>query len=147
MTIPTDNSPKPLPLIMDQFPLVDPQTGRATDYFLQVMQKFREHQNAGNRMVPCNASGTNVITLTPLDASPLLDRYNDFEEFGFVAPNTTTGPVTMTVVPKTGTLATLKAYVTNGSAQADTGDIVQDQFYRAVFVDSLDSSSGGFVIY
>jgi hypothetical protein len=44
-----------------------------------------------NRITPCNASGTNVITLTPLDAAPLIEKYADYEVFSFVAANTSTG--------------------------------------------------------
>jgi hypothetical protein len=84
--------------------------------------------------------------LTPLTATPLIEKYVDYEVFTFVAANGSTGSVTMTVVPRKGTLATLKAYKTNGSAQAGNTDIVAGSLYLAIYCDSLDSGSGGFVI-
>jgi hypothetical protein len=84
--------------------------------------------------------------LTPLTAPPLIEKYVDYEIFAFVAANGSTGSVTMTVVPRKGTLATLKAYKTNGSAQAGNTDIVAGSLYFAIYNDALDSGSGGFVI-
>lgn len=145
MTIPTDNSPRPLPKLIGTIPIVD-RDGRATDNFLQIMQRFRDYNNAGNRVIPCNASGTNVITLTPLDASPVLERYNDYEIFVFTAAETSTDSVTATVVPKTGTLATLNVYKTDGASQAGSGDVVQNSVYMLIVADHLDGGSGGFVL-
>jgi hypothetical protein len=83
---------------------------------------------------------------TPLDASPLITAYVDYEIYSFVAANTSSGAVTMTVVPRTGTLATLKAYVGNGATQANTGDIVAGSQYFAIYNAALDAAAGGFVI-
>jgi hypothetical protein len=100
-----------------------------------------------NRVTPCNASSvSNVITLTPLTASPLIEAYRDFEIYGFVADASSTGSVTMTVVPKKGSLATIKAYKSNGATQAGSGDVVSGSFYLAIYVDSLDGGNGGFVL-
>jgi hypothetical protein len=99
-----------------------------------------------NRITPCNATGKNVITLTPLDASPLIEKYVDYEVYSFVAEQTSDGSVTMTVVPRDGALATLKAYKTNGAAQAGAGDIVAGSLYLAIYNDALDTAAGGFVI-
>ena len=100
-----------------------------------------------NRITPCNAvTASNVITLTPLESSPLIEGYRDFEIYGFVADATTSGSVTMTVVPRTGALATLKAYKTNGATQAGSGDVVSGSFYLAVYCDHLDTLAGGFVL-
>jgi hypothetical protein len=99
-----------------------------------------------NRLTPCIATGTNVIALTPLAVSPRLQKYVDYEVFTFVAANSSTGAVTMTVIPKTGTLATLKAYKSSGASQAGSGDVVAGSVYLAIYVDSLNSGVGGFVI-
>lgn len=128
------------------FPFVDLQTGCLSEHGLQMWSQYYNFIVGMNRLTPCNASGTNVITLTPLTAFPLIEKYVDYEVFTFVAANSSTAAVTMTVVPKNGVLATLKAYKTNGSAQAGNGDIVAGSLYFAIYNDALDSLAGGFVI-
>ncbi|HDA7256740.1 TPA: hypothetical protein O5U21_001979 [Staphylococcus aureus] len=121
-------------------------TGNLTEHGLQVLNQYYNFIVGMNRITPCNATGTNVITLTPLTASPLIEKYVDYEIYAFVAANSSTGAVTMTVVPRDGTLATVKAYKTNGSAQAGNGDISANSLYLAIYNDALDSGAGGFVI-
>lgn len=128
------------------FPFIDLQTGCLSEHGLQLLSQYYNFIVGMNRLTPCNASGTNVITLTPLAASPLIEKYVDYEIFTFVAANTSTGSVTMTVVPKNGALATLKAYKTDGSAQAGAGDIVAGALYLAIYNDALDTAAGGFVV-
>lgn len=146
MTIPAAATPSPLAKPNGVFPVIDPQTGCLTEHGIQLFNQYYNSINGMNRLTPCNAAGQNAITLTPLDASPLIDKYTDFEGYSFIAVNTTTGNVTMTVTPRDGTLATVKAYKTNGGAQATTNDIVGGSFYIAFYVDSMDGGAGGFVI-
>lgn len=142
MTISTAATPSPLPDVVNWGDPASMQMGMSF-----VITAIKRYINAGSRIVPCNCTfAANKYTLTPLDAHPLIDKYNDFDVFSFVASDNSTGAVTMTVVPDTGTLSTLKAYITNGSAQAGNGDITAGLHYTATFVDSLDSSSGGFVL-
>lgn len=128
------------------FPFIDLQTGCLTEHGLQMLSQYYNFIVGMNRITPCDASGTNVINLTPLTAFPLLEKYVDYEVYSFVAANTSTGVVTMTIVPKSGTLATLKAFKTSGAAQATTGDVVAGSLYLAIYNDALDSAVGGFVI-
>jgi hypothetical protein len=128
------------------FPVVDLQTGCWTEHGLQMLSQYYNFIVGMNRITPCNASGTNLITLTPLDATPLIEKYADYEIFSFVAANTSTGSVTATVVPKKGTLATIKVYKTNGAAQAGAGDVVAGSQYLAIYNDALDSGAGGLVV-
>lgn len=128
------------------FPVVDIKTGCLTEHGLRLFSQMHGFIVGMNRLTPCNASGTNTITLTPLDASPLIEKYADYEVFTFTAANTATGNVTMTVAPRDGTLSTLKAYKTNGAAQATTNDIVAGSLYFAIYSDALDGGAGGFVI-
>jgi hypothetical protein len=102
--------------------------------------------NGTNRIIPCNASGANVITLTMLATSPLVQGYYDFDTYRAVAANTTTGLVTASVVTNSGALATIKVFKNNGAAQATTGDITIGLLYDFTYVDSLDSGNGGFVL-
>ena len=139
-------TPTPISRPNGVFPIVDITTGNLTQYGLSLLNQYYNFIVGMNRVTPCNASGTNVVTLTPLDASPLISRYADFEIYSFVAASTSTGAMTMTVVPQSGTLATLKAYKSNGATQANTGDVVAGSHYLAIYVDSLDAGVGGFVI-
>lgn len=120
--------------------------GRFTPVGIQHQKQMHATFNATARIIPCGCTGTNVLTLTPNPGGPLLQGYFDYEVFSFVAEHTSTGAVTGTVVPVTGTLDTLKVYKTNGSAQASNGDITAGLHYTATYVDTLDSGAGGFVL-
>lgn len=146
MSIATAAKGTPLAKPLQSIPFIDPQTGNLTDYGAQTIQQLRNFIVGMNRLTPCNASGTNIITLTPLDASPLIEKYVDYEVFTFVAENNSSGAVTMMVVPRDGTLATLKAYIDNGATQANSGDIDAGSLYFAIYNDALDAAAGGFVI-
>lgn len=146
MSISTAATGTPLSKPNGLFPVVDIKTGCWTEHGLQLISQVHGFMVGMNRLTPCNASGTNIVTLTPLDASPLIEKYVDYEVFTFVAANTSSGSVTMTVVPRDGTLSTLKAYKTNGSSQAGAGDIVAGSLYFAIYNDALDAAAGGFVI-
>jgi len=128
------------------FPFVDLQTGNLSQRGLQLLSQYYNFMVGMNRLTPCNASGKNVVMLTPLDASPLIEKYVDYEVYTFTADQTSDGSVTMTVVPRDGTLATLKAYKTNGSAQAGAGDLIAGSLYFAIYNDALDTAAGGFVV-
>jgi hypothetical protein len=98
-------------------------------------------------VIPCEATGTNLITLTPLfPVAPLLDIYRSFDRFTFVAAVDSTGSVTATVVPQRGTLATLKVYKNGGATQAGAGDVLAGRLYDAIFNDALDAGVGGLVL-
>lgn len=146
MSISTAATGTPISKPNGLFPIVDIQTGCLTEHGLQLLSQIQGFIVGMNRITPCNASGTNVITLTPLDASPMIEKYVDYEVFSFVAANSSTAAVTMTVVPRDGALLTLIVCKTNGSVQAGNGDIVAGLHYEATYVNSLDSGAGGFVI-
>ena len=112
----------------------------------QVLQGMFGFINGTCRIIPCNASGTNVITLTMLQVSPLVQGYYDHDTYRAVAAATSTGTVTALVATPQGNLATLKVFKSNGAAQATTGDIVSGLLYDFTYVDSLDGNNGGFVV-
>lgn len=122
------------------------QNGILTNYGWQTLQGTYGFLNGTNRIVPCNASGTNVITLTMLSTAPLVQGYYDFDTYRAVAANTTTGSVTALVVTPQGNLGTIKVFKSNGAAQAGTGDITSGLLYDFVYVDSLDGGNGAFVL-
>lgn len=146
MTISTAATATPISKPNGLFPFVDKATGCLSEHGLQLLSQYYNFMVGMNRLTPCNATGTNVISLAPRSASPLIEKYEDYEVFTFVAENTSSGSVTMTVIPKNGTLATLKAYKTSGAAQAGAGDIVAGSLYFAIYNDALDTGLGGFVV-
>lgn len=146
MSISTAATGTPITRANGQFPFVDLTTGCLSEHGLQVLNQWWNFIVGMNRLTPCNATGKNIVTLTPLSASPLIEKYVDYEVFTFVAAETSDGSVTMTVVPRDGTLSTLKAYKTNGAAQAGSGDLVAGSLYFAIYNDALDTAAGGFVI-
>jgi hypothetical protein len=146
MTIASAAIPTPIGKPNQVVPVVDIKTGCLTEHGIQLWSQMYNFIVGMNRIIPCNASGTNLITLAPLDASPLLKQYADYELFAFVATNTSSGAVTMAVAARDGSLATLKAYKTNGSAQAGSGDVVSGSLYLAIYNDALDAGAGGFVL-
>lgn len=145
MTISAAATGTPIPRPNQQLQFVDPKTGNLGDHGVQLLTAWYNFIVGMNRVTPCNATGTNFITLTPLDASPLIEGYRDYEIYGFVAENDSVVPVTATVTPKSGTLATLNVYKTDGT-EATLGDVVAGSFYFLIYVDSLDGGAGGFVL-
>jgi hypothetical protein len=128
------------------FPFVDPKTGILSEHGIQLMSQYYNFIVGMNRVTPCNATGKNVVTLTPLTASPLIEKYVDYEIFAFVAEQTSDGSVTGTVVPRKGSLSTIKFYKTSGAAQAGAGDVVAGSLYLGIYNDALDSGNGGIVL-
>lgn len=146
MTISTAGTIAPLPKINGDIPVIDVKSGSLTEYGVQTLNAWYNSINGMNRIIPCNAAGQNVITLTPLTASPLIEKYNDYEVFAFTGADTSTGSVTATVVPRKGALATLKVYVSPGLVQAGAGDVVSTGLYLMVYNDALNGGVGGFVL-
>ncbi|HSV26161.1 MAG TPA: hypothetical protein VLJ17_24445 [Xanthobacteraceae bacterium] len=94
--------------------------------------------------IPCTATGTNAVTLTPLANFPTISAYtNNAPVFGFQAvANTTTSPVTLQV----GGLAALNVYKANGAALIGANDFLIGNTYYVVFNQALNSSAGGWVV-
>lgn len=145
MTITTAATGTPIPKANAAVRWID-ENGYLTNAAVQLMNQWREFLVGMNRIIPCNASGTDLITLAPLDSAPLIEKYVDYEAFAFTAANTSTGSVTATVVPRKGTLDTLKVYKTDGASQATAGDVVANSVYLLLYADHLDSNNGGFVL-
>jgi hypothetical protein len=125
---------------------VTTRDGLPTEYFLNIIQEYQRFINGMNRVIPCDATGTNGLVLTPNEVSPLLKKYIDYEIFVFRAPATSTSGMTLTVVPIKGTLPVLNLYKDGGSTPAGSGDVVAGRLYLAVYASYLDSGAGGFVL-
>lgn len=146
MSVDADAVGTPIPAAVAAFQFVDPATGLLTKHGVEVLNAWHKQHVGMGRIFPCDASGTNTITLTPINEQMLLEKYSVYDVFAFRAAANSTGSVTATVAPKTGTLSTLKVYKTDGAAQAGSGDIVADSVYMLVYAPHLDSDAGGFVL-
>ena len=146
MTIPSASMIEPLSRPSIHVPIVDPDTGLLTQHGAQLLDEYRSFMSGMARVISCDATGTNVISLTPVSTAPKPKRYNSHDIYVARAAGSSSGVVTATVVPENGTLATLKVYKTNGAAQATTGDVVADSLYLFIYAEHLDGGAGGFVL-
>lgn len=94
-------------------------------------------------VTPCSATGTNALVLTSVAAAfaPAV-AYANNNQFGFVAPATSTGVVTA----KVDSLGTLNVYRNDGVTQATSGDVVIKGFYSLIYSAALNAGAGGFYI-
>lgn len=153
MTIPAAAKPTPIPRIDISTPLVEPRSGVPSTQGLQRIERLRGYVSGMGRIIPCScSSSSNKLTLTPNGhgdedgEAPVIEGYRFGDIYLFVADANSTGAVTATVVPKTGTLSTLKVYISGGSTQAGNGDITSGLVYLGVYAYNLDSNAGGIVI-
>lgn len=147
MTVPAANTPKPILSPTTRVPFTDPDSGILTSTGLQLMQQYFMAINGLSPTISCNvAFSSNVYTLTPLNIAPNVPNYIDYWGFAFVAPATSTGAASATIVPNTGSLPTLPVFKNNGGTATIAGDIVLGSFYVLYFVDSLNSGNGGLVL-
>lgn len=93
----------------------------------------------------CTASGTNAIVLTPAANAPVVSAYGlpNPIKFGFLAPNTTTGSVTLEI----GASGFLPVYTPAG-AQATTNTLQVGVYYEVVYTTGTiyNSGSGAWVL-
>lgn len=95
-------------------------------------------------IIPCTASGTNAIVLTPIPTAftPTVSIPNQLQSFSFVATATSTGAITVQI----GTAAALNLYKEDGATQASTGDLVNKVLYGITYNSALNSGVGGYQI-
>lgn len=98
-----------------------------------------------NTVIPCTASGTNSITLTPNatapNQTPTISSYINKLVFSFEAAAASTGPVTIRV----GGLAFKAAYRLDGTTALGVNDISAG-LYLAVYSSALAAGAGGFYV-
>jgi hypothetical protein len=95
---------------------------------------------AAGTSIPCSATGTNGISLTPLPGFPALTSYTDLVGFRFVAVGNSTGAVTA----QYNGLGFLPVYHADGTTQFNVSDIVGGQQYIFTFHGALNGNLGGF---
>lgn len=110
----------------------------------QALNLFDEQNNDVGLLtiVPCTATGTNSIALAPEGFCAVQSAYANYQRYGFVAANTTTGSVTINV----NSLGALNAYAQDGTTQLGANDIVAGRYYDVVYNSALNASAGGFAL-
>lgn len=94
--------------------------------------------------IPCTASGTNTIALSPNVNTPTISSYPDLQpSFVWVQQASNTSAVTINV----NGVGARNAYKYNGSAPIATpNDLLAGQIYRATPLQALNGGAGGFVV-
>jgi hypothetical protein len=131
---------------LDQNPFVDPRTGNLTQFGVMILERFRLFVSGMSRVIPCDATGTDVILLTPAESAPRIQRYNSYDIFVARAEADSTAAVTASVVPDQGELPTRPVYMADGTTQAAAGDVQADSLYFFVFADYVNNGDGGFIL-
>ena len=94
-------------------------------------------------VIPCVASGTNAITLTPAANTPTIATYtSNAPEFSFEAASTSTGALTLQVLG----LGLKNVYKNNGATAAGANDFIAGSTYKVGYNAALNSAAGGWVI-
>ncbi|MDE2101694.1 MAG: hypothetical protein KGL39_30895 [Patescibacteria group bacterium] len=145
MVIQAAAQPRPIVAPSVGLPFVD-QDGMLTNNGRLALQQLRDYVANMSRIVPCNATGTNTITLTLLDVQPQVNQYSSYDTYAFVAEHDAAGDISALVVTANGALATLNVYKANGATRATTGDTVAGLQYMLTYADTLNSNAGGFVL-
>lgn len=96
----------------------------------------------GMGTVFCTATGTNTVVLAPNTNMPAIASYGNYNAYGFVAVNTTTGSVTLNV----GSVGAKPAYANDGVTQLGAGSLVAGVYYVFAYNVALNSAAGGFQI-
>lgn len=92
--------------------------------------------------IPCTATGTNAIALTPFAFAPLLSAYSELCGFSFKAAATSSSAVTA----QFGALAVLPVYLADGATQASTNNVLSGRIYKLIYSLSLNAGGGGFFL-
>lgn len=92
--------------------------------------------------IPCTASGTNTLALTPRTNTPTVDAYANGQGFTAIIPNTNTASITAQV----GALGALQCYkpTAGGPTSLVGGDAVQNTLAIFVYDSTLNGGNGGF---
>lgn len=93
--------------------------------------------------IPCTASGTNTIALTPNSNTPTIAAYTTMSPiFAFIAAGSNSGATTVNV----SGVGAKTLYKTGGANAVGSGDIISGSLYLVNYNPALNSSAGGFVL-
>lgn len=92
--------------------------------------------------IPCTATGTSTLVLTPVSGNPAVTAYASYSPFTFVPSATNSG----TVSAQVGTLPSLPVYkdTSGGPSPLIGGEMVTGNLCTLVYDAALNSGAGGF---
>lgn len=94
-------------------------------------------------VIPCTATGTNTIALTPAANTPTISAYSNLTPvFAFIAAASNSGATTINI----NGLGAKNLYKNNGATAAGSGDIVVNGLYLISYNSALNGAVGGFVL-
>lgn len=96
----------------------------------------------GMGSIPCTATGTNAITLTPVTNYYQPASYQNFQMITWKMPASLTGSATVQLGP----LGVVKLFMPSG-VQANSGDLSINTKVIAMFAADLDGGNGGFLVF
>jgi len=132
---------KPIPPIPARERIVDKETGQFSFEARLSLERLWAWVAPGFVTIPCTATGTDVITLTPIQHKTWgQSGWSHLLPVSFVAANTSTGTVTMIL----GELTAVAVYV--ATAAAGVGDVVADTPYIGIYCDATDALPARVVI-
>lgn len=101
---------------------------------VQIWSAYPIGGDAQGNLSSYSATGANAIVLAPFNGTPAISAYEDYQQFLFLAPSTTTGDVTIQVEG----LAILPLYA--GASQEAAGSLIAGQLVVAVYTSSVNGS-------
>lgn len=94
-------------------------------------------------VIPCTASGTNTIALTPNSNTPTISAYTTMSPvFAFIAAGSNSGATTINV----NGVGAKTLYKTNGATVVGSGDIISGSLYLVNYNPALNTGAGGWVL-
>lgn len=93
-------------------------------------------------VIPCNAAGVNILSLTPMANAASLIAYGNLQLFSFIAPGTTTAAVRAAFM----SLPQLTVYGLDGVTQIGPSGIIGGSPYMLMFNKLLNLGAGGFYL-
>ena len=93
-------------------------------------------------VIPCSVSGTNALTLTPLQPTPDRAAYANYNQWSGIAVATNTGVLQAAI----GSLASLVVYKDLGAGPVvcDGGELVVGNAFTLIYDSALGGGTGGF---
>jgi hypothetical protein len=124
----------PLPITFATLPAGDNPAALLDDQFTAI---------AGFTVIPCVATGLNLIQLEAYEDAPSVTTLSDLSPlYTFIAQQTCTGNVEINL----SSLGQFPAYKNNGATLIVAGDIIQGCVYQAAFVSTFNGGGGGWCV-
>ena len=118
----------PLPVFVRDLQFVNPRTGKLTETAFRVLDSLRAHVTGTARIINCtytydDTGASDVYTLTPVENSPLISGYTDFDIYSFLNSDISFQNVEASVVLLNGTVLSTLPVMLFSDQQAAAVDV------------------------